>query len=257
MNISRRILLVTFFAFLVNLIFATYLMAGSLVVYWSFDEEDADILEDLSGTGNDGEINGDPAWVDSTFGKAMEFDGVDDYVLVPNHDSYNFTSDDSFSISMWINYENKGDWSGPLQKFNGGYPFKVEVNPSNELYLAIYDGTNNPGVNVGDVSGEWHHCVFMKDPDMLYAYLDGELVTEEPNTIVGEIANAADLYIGARTPGNTITYVGMLDEIAMYNRLLTEDEIIAAANGNLPEVNTSVMYLDKSYTTWGTVKELY
>ena len=116
---------------------------------------------------------------------------------------------------------------------------------------------NFPRANIGDVNGEWHHCVFMKDPDKLYAYLDGALVAEAQNTIAAETANAADLYIGARKPGNTITYIGMLDEIAIYNRLLTEDEIIQAANGKLPEVSLAVEYSDRFATTWGRVKGGY
>ena len=69
--------------------------------------------------------------------------------------------------------------------------------------------------------------------------------------------NAADLYIGARKPGNTIGYKGMLNEIAIYNRVLTEAEIKQAANGNLPEVSAAVMPFDKLTTTWGRIKKNY
>jgi len=184
------------------------------------------------------------------------FDGVDDFVIVPNSDTYNFTKGDSFTISLWINYEPKGDWQGPLQKFNGGYPFKVEVDPQNQLYFAIYDGSNFPKAFIGDIHGEWHHCCFIRDAKnkKLFAYLDGELKEESDDTTTGEIANAADLYIGARKPGNTITYKGMLDEIAIYNRILTPDEIKQAAKGKLPEVSTAVEYFGKLAITWGSVK---
>jgi hypothetical protein len=241
---------------LINLIFATYLMAGSLVAYWSFDEGSGEVLADQSGNGNDGQIHGKPKWTDGPFGKAMVFDGVDDFVVVPNSDSYNFTKDDSFTISLWINYEPKGDWQGPLQKFNGGYPFKVEVDPGNQLYFAIYDGSNFPKAFIGDIRGEWHHCCFIRDAKnkKLFAYLDGELKEESSDTTTGEIANAADLYIGARKPGNRITYKGMLDEIAIYNRILTPDEIKQAAKGKLPEISTAVECFDKLTIMWGSIK---
>ena len=241
-------------------VFTPYLFAGSLVAYWSFDAGSGKVLKDYSGNGNDGQVNGSAKWVDGKFGKAMEFNGVDSFVLVPNNDSYNFGKEDSFSISLWINYEPKGDWQGALQKFNGGYPFKVEVQPDNNLYFAIYDGTNFPKAFVGVVNGEWHHCGFIRDvkTDKLYSYLDGKPVEANEDTTTGEIANAADLYIGARKPGNTITYKGMLDEIAIYNRVLTEDEIKQAANGRLPETKgVAVAPLDKLATTWGSVKGNY
>jgi len=248
-----------FVTLLITVFFVPNLFAGSLVVYWSFDEGSGDVLKDQSGTGNDGTINGKPKWVDSNFGKAMQFDGSV-YIVVPNNDSYNFTKGDSFSIALWINYEAKGDYAGPLQKFNGGYPFKVEVEPSNVLYFAIYDGVNFPRADIGDVNGEWHQCCFVRDVKnkKLIAYLDGKLKQESVDTTTGEIANAANLYIGARTPGNTITYKGLLDEIAIYNRILTGDEITQAANGKLPEIKgLAVDQSEKLSTTWGSIKRVY
>jgi len=255
---AKKAFLTIFVTILTNTLFTTCLFAGSMVAYWSFNEGSGEVLNDQSGNGNDGQINGKPKWVEGKFGKAIEFDGVDDFVLVKNHDSYNFGKGDSFSISLWINYAPKGDWAGALQKFNGGYPFKVEIQPDNQLYFAIYDGTNFPKAFVGDIHDEWHHCFFIRDVknDKLLAYLDGKLKGEGEDTTTTEIANDADLYIGARKPGNTITYKGMLDEIAIYNRILTEDEIKQAANGILPEAKGfAVKYLSKLAITWGSIKK--
>ena len=249
-------LLAVFATFLINILFVPNLFAGSLVAYWSFDEGSGDVLKDGSGMGNDGQIFGKPKWVDSNYGKAMEFDGTV-YILVPNNDSYNFKKDDSFTIALWINYVPKGDWAGPMQKFNGGYPFKVEVDTANSLYFAIYDGTNFPRADIGNVNSEWHQCCFVRDAKnkKLIAYLDGKLKQESVDTTTGEIANAANLYIGTRTPGN-ITYKGLLDEIAIYNRILTNDEITQSANGKLPEVKgLAVNRIEKLANTWGDIKK--
>jgi hypothetical protein len=242
-------------AWLVLIAISAYISVSEagLVAYWSFDEGSGDVAEDGSGNGNNGEING-ADWVDGKFGKALEFDGS--YVLVPNDDSYNFTNEQSFSIVLWINYEAKGDWQGVLQKFNGGYPFKVEVNTSNSLYCALYDQTNNPGAHVGDVSGSWHHFAFVRDRSQkkLYSYLDGVLKETRDDTIVGTIQNQSDLYIGARKPGNTILLYAVLDEIAIYDRVLSEDEINSAMEGYIPEVRTAVSPKVKLTTTWGSIK---
>lgn len=260
MAISTKIivtLLAVFAIFFINILFASNLFAGSLVAYWSFDEGSGDVLKDGSGTGNDGKIFGKPKWLASNYGKAVEFDGTV-YIVVPNNDSYNFTKSASFSIALWINYVPKGDWAGPMQKFNGGYPFKVEVDPSNVLYFSIYDGTNNPRADIGNVNSEWHQCCFVRDAKnkKLISYLDGKLKQESVDTTTGEIANAVDLYIGARKPGNTITYKGLLDEIAIYNRILTNDEVTQAANGKLPEIKgLAVKHSEKLAITWGNIKE--
>jgi hypothetical protein len=226
---------------------------ADIVAYWSFDEGSGDEAEDGSGNGNDGTIFG-AEWVDGKFGKALEFDA--NYVLVPNDESYNFTQDQDFSIILWINYEAKGDWQGVLQKFNGGYPFKVEVNTSNSLYCAIWDQTNNPGAQVGNVSGDWHHVAFVRDRSekKIYSYLDGQLKETKDDTINGTIENAADLYIGARKPGNTILFYGILDEIAIYNRVLTEAEILSAVQGNIPDISLAVSPKSSLVGTWGSIK---
>lgn len=227
--------------------------SAGLVAYWAFDEGSGKTARDSSDMGNDGVING-AEWTDGKFGKALKFDG--NFVLVPNDDSFNFTKDESFSIVLWINYEAKNDWQGVLQKFNGGYPFKVEVNTSNNLYCSIWDQTNNPGAIVGNVSGDWHHAGFVRDvaKKKLSAYLDGVLKEEKDDTIAGTIANASDLYIGARKPGTTILFYGILDEIAIYDRVLKETEIKSAVAGNLPEVKTAVRQLDKLATMWCSIK---
>jgi len=66
--------------------------------------------------------------------------------------------------------------------------------------------------------------------------------------------SAVDIYIGARKQWNTITYIGMLYEIAIYNRLLTEDEIAQAAKGSLAEL--AVESLGKIAVTWGSIKNI-
>ena len=227
---------------------------AGVVAYWPFDEGKGKDAKDASGNGNDGAIN-DAKWVDGKFGKALEFDG--NFVLVPNDDSYNFTKEQSFSIVLWINYEAKGDWQGVLQKFNGGYPFKVEVNPSNSLYFSLWDQTNNPGAHVGNVSGSWHHAAFVRDRSKkkLYSYLDGVLNETQDDTIAGTIANGSDLYIGARKPGTAILFYGILDEIAIYDRVLSEAEVDAAVKGNLPEIKTAIRPKGRLTTTWGWMKK--
>lgn len=66
-----------------------------LVAEWHFDEGSGTIAKDESGSGNDGAIYG-AKWVEGKFGKALEFDGVDDYVKVPDDDSLDVTT-----LSLW------------------------------------------------------------------------------------------------------------------------------------------------------------
>jgi hypothetical protein len=93
------------FGFLVMVEFGLFLLTQrlkaeeGLVGYWSFDEGEGTIAHDYSGNSNDGTIYG-ATWVDGKVGKALSFDGVDDYVRV--NDSSNFDITDAITIEAWI-----------------------------------------------------------------------------------------------------------------------------------------------------------
>jgi hypothetical protein len=76
----------------------------SLVLYLSFDEGVGTTVNDSSAYGNDGTSYGGVSFTtDAISGRALEFDGVDDYVEIVNSPSLNFS--DNFTVMFWIWYE--------------------------------------------------------------------------------------------------------------------------------------------------------
>ena len=69
-----------------------------LVAYWDFDENGGGTANDRSGNGHDGELVGDPEWVEGAFGSALRFDEALEYVLVPHDDALNFTNAVTFAL---------------------------------------------------------------------------------------------------------------------------------------------------------------
>jgi len=59
---------------------------ASAVGVWLFNDGKGNIAKDASGKGNDGTLKNGPAWIDGKFGKALQFDGVDDYVDIADTD---------------------------------------------------------------------------------------------------------------------------------------------------------------------------
>src|SRR5919108_2173872 len=74
-------------------------LAG-LVGFWNFDEDGGLIAKDSSGNSNAGILVNERQWITGTFGAALSFDGIDDYVEVPHSDSLNLTRE--LTISAWI-----------------------------------------------------------------------------------------------------------------------------------------------------------
>ncbi|GAI13042.1 unnamed protein product, partial [marine sediment metagenome] len=64
-----------------------------MTAHYPMDEGSGGVLNDLSGNGNQGTIhdNEGDQWVDGKYGKALQFDGVDDYVSVASSDSLDVT----------------------------------------------------------------------------------------------------------------------------------------------------------------------
>src|SRR3989338_9509033 len=72
-----------------------------LVGYWSFNEGIGPYAGDSSGNRNQGTLTNGPTWVDGKRGKALSFDGSNDYVNVASSTSLNITN--AITISGWIN----------------------------------------------------------------------------------------------------------------------------------------------------------
>ena len=99
---------------------------AGLVAEWHFDEGSGTILRDSSGNGYDGTIYG-ATWVDGKSGKALSFDGKDDYVDVENPD---FLSNTAGSISFWV--------IASYTKTHTGTPFGVSDFSANNRFILMY-----------------------------------------------------------------------------------------------------------------------
>jgi YD repeat-containing protein len=89
-----------------------------LVAAYGFDEGSGSAVADSSGEGNDGTVSG-ASWTEGRFGAALEFDGADDYVEIPDDDSLDLT--DSFTVSAWVKLDElHGTWQQVLYKEHSG-----------------------------------------------------------------------------------------------------------------------------------------
>jgi hypothetical protein len=85
--------------FMIAPVFAQVYPDG-MVSYWKFDEDSGTIATDSVGT-NDGTLVNGPVWTSGQVDGALSFDGVDDYVSVPDSDDWYFGTGD-FTIDLWV-----------------------------------------------------------------------------------------------------------------------------------------------------------
>ena len=238
------------------------LLSDGLVGAWLFDTDSEAQVEDVSGNGHDGELVGNATLEeDGKFGSALSCDGTEAYVMVPDHDDLEFEGD--FSLACWFqNSTPPSDHSGLITKGydkpggGGGnmkpwYLVYFLTSGTVDLYLRDTKDANSRASGKTRINdGEWHHVVAMKAGKQVKIYVDGK---------EDGVANAID----ARYGGNDEPLVfmvhhqrwikGLMDEVAVYNRALDEDEIASMMNG-LGEILYAIEPEGKLADTWGCLK---
>ena len=87
-------------------------LTRGLLGRWTFDEGKGAIAGDVSGRDNHGKIMGGAKWAKGKIGGALEFDGSDDFVSIPNEGAFDIT--DGVTVSAWIRVES---FTKPWQAF--------------------------------------------------------------------------------------------------------------------------------------------
>ncbi len=236
--------------------FAQDLTKG-LVAYWMFNDGDGAIARDSSGNGHDGDLLGDPEWVEGRFGGALEFDGIEDEVNVPYDEALN---PETFTVCLWANVEagsagaHRAGISCRDDFPQRGYILYAEPGDTWQYWIGVGAGgiTWNSVQGPAVVTGEWTHLTEVYSNGEQKFYVDGELVGESEGELNLNTAN--ELLIGAganELDPHLFLFVGRIDDVRLYNRDLTEDEISKVMGSEGAAVSAS----GKLATTWGEIKE--
>lgn len=202
--------------------------AGSAGAYWNFDEGSGTSVHDAWGD-NDGTISGATWTNDGRFGKALSFDGSDDYVQIADDDALTFgdgTSDRPFSISSWVNMDDRS------QFLISSKASEYRLTNNNHFRLYLYDGNTSNSIykSGGDLvshEGRWTHLVATYDGsgsvDGIRLYKDGMLIVDTEEASAGTYV-AMENTTSSFQLGDTTTD-GQIDEVKIYPYALSEDEV--------------------------------
>ena len=216
---------------------------------WKFEGNASD-----STGSNDGIENGNLTYEAGAFGQAINFDGKDDYVLVPDNGGSATIEfgDESFSITLWV----KSKWAvGSHKEFivkNGtsgseytgasGKRYVIKFQTQNFRFV-LDDGVTKTMLNGSSAdfaTGTWVHAAVVRDTtaEELLLYCNGLLVSTAVNNS-GDISSPGeDLFIGASPQENAgasgpdtvptgYFFSGMLDDVRIYDYALSQAEIVS------------------------------
>jgi hypothetical protein len=225
--------------------------SDGLVLLLLFDEGAGDTVEDLSGMGNNGVIQG-AEWANGKIGSALNFE-PGDHVEIPHSDSLSIT--DEITVMAWTNMAagasgemaivSKGTWAA------NDLPYELTQTPGGVIFWQFYDDGGRDSCSPSSPPvDEWHHIAGTYDGTVFKCYIDGQFAQEW--AYAGTMPeNDASVTIGKRSKANGTFFNGIIDEVAIFNRALTEEEVEEAMLGIRP---LAVEPIDKCVCTWGSVK---
>jgi hypothetical protein len=249
----------------------------SLVLMFNFDNIAAlgevyaagGIVKDISGAGNDGYLYGDPGvpqWFpDGKYGGAFDFTGngtnSGQSILVYHSDSLNPGYGD-FAIVLWI--LTRDDYDGDVIRKGSTNTtptprmwYKIEHAPSSDNdRLSLNFNTDITNVTVNSTKAyndnKWHFVVAQRRGNRAELWIDG--VKNGSRSISGNISNTANLAIGSKDSQNDDFINSALDEVRIYMKSFSEDEIKQLYYSNLSkyDIDKWDLYVNQSNLTNGT-----
>ncbi len=225
-------------------------LQSGLVGHWTFDGKDMgpNVLDKSVNANHGNLILGSTGNTSTTtkpgrIGQTMGFDGVSDYVLIPNSSSLTITTED-ISMGGWV-YRNNPSISSSQKIFQK----KSGTNDIDSGYLMLIfrsvqaQGGHKPAFNFGDGTNaayfyptsisyavpfrKWVHVfiVFNSSTDAGQIYFNGEPVATSNiyASAVGSLTNSTNPEIGRQS---TVYFDGMIDDYRVYNRALSAAEVL-------------------------------
>ncbi len=234
-----------------------------ILAAWSFDEGEGEAVFDVTGRGNDGVLVGNVEWVDGRFGSALSFDGL--AALVEIDDPVNIPEESlAYTVSAWVNPDKSqkayANILGNHHEDAGaghGYVVQQQNKETNRYYVAHgADGTWKvpAGVETQLEHSSWQHFVVVRDGDTYTMFLDGEATASGGGVGNAPVTPAAavNMVIGEWGWGGWRAFKGMIDDVLIAARALTEDEIRDLGTGIKSAL--SVAPHDRLATTWAQLK---
>ncbi|MCX5633120.1 MAG: LamG domain-containing protein [Phycisphaerae bacterium] len=222
-----------------------------LVGWWKLDETSGLTAADGSGSGNNGTLVNGPSWTTGQIGGSLVFDGSDDYVNLGTGSSLNFGSSAPFTVAAWVKTtENYGmivsfrssTDGGPVIDLAVGKDDVDEDNGKAMILVRQNGGSGGYAKLKGNSSmndGQWHHIVGVRGSgSTIELFLDGVSQGTDSGSQSGGAITTNLRAIGSERRWVSDGYgtadqrylAGTIDDVRIYNRVLTAAEIAQLAN---------------------------
>ncbi len=205
----------------------------SLIGKWTFDDGAGAALAEATGNSAAGEITGDGTWkAEGKIGGSYQFTGADNYILIPGN--FYLTN---YTMTVWFKADLRFDNQDVISAYAEGIKHGVllEIRDSGVLrYLHRFPLASSSDADVQiyteqDIymDSQWHFTALVKSNETITLYVDGEMLGQESesSTAPGETMNVV---LGVLdTERNMRYFKGEMDDFRMYNKALTQDDVLS------------------------------
>jgi hypothetical protein len=222
---------------------------------WSFDVNTTSVaesaLKDFSGNEHNltlggGELTTAPTWQtlnNSYIGGSFEFDGVDDFI----NGTGLLNGVDSVSVTAWVNVTDNSNYNVVFAEGDESQGYSLGTNDnSGNVYFSVRDGPLDTNIYSAAVSASgllqldaYHHLAGVYDgsASSVSLYVDGVLQTtlSGPSDVgdpVEHMEIGADKGMDVLVRGNPGYFEGVIDQVMVYDRVLSAEQIFEQATGN-------------------------
>jgi prepilin-type N-terminal cleavage/methylation domain-containing protein len=207
---------------------------SGLVAYWSFDEATGTIAIDYSGYGNNGTLYNNPQWTTGKVGGALNFDGSDDYVEKTNSAVMKQLP---LTLLTWVKPGLRSDGTDfPNNVISNdrpgyyGHGFGINVWSSGSQMKVEYENGFRTIPSISFNSDTWYYAAVVYTSGNIKSYINGDLIDNFSFTQAS--LDAGDyIWIGKHNNdtnyGTRRFFKGLIDEVRIYNRALSPEEIKA------------------------------
>ena len=220
----RVLLISTLFLFCAH---CGYTADKSLVAYWSFDEISGDVVKDISGNGHDATVKG-ATYEKAGIGHCLSFDGSSNEVVVPGFSDLPTTE---ITVLVWQKADNsKMQSTFSVSPDDGLDRINAHIPWGGGTVFWDFGNIDTDGrlsyVPADSITGEWQHFAFVasQSGDYMKIYRNGVEEASKPG-MSPYSGTEKDFCIGSLAGG--LFFGGMIDEVKIYKRALTEKEIEA------------------------------
>ena len=221
----------------------TFVSGVGLLYNWSMNEGTGGSIGESNYLGN---IHGNTQWVAGKVGTALNFDagpgGLGGYAQVPDSSSLDLTT--SGTIEAWIYADSliSGQGEGIVHKGDAtdfsDEAYSLQFWTGNTIALLVNAGSGSYQLiqsTVDLASNQWYHVVGTWDSSGMQIYINGQINNSNTISAVAQ-KNSGALNIGAQLSSNynsslnNLGFNGTIDEVQVYDKALSADEISAYYN---------------------------